>query len=849
MRTPYGKLLLVATAAMLFAAAGADAGLLGLYQFEDVSGTVGSTIADTSNNGNHGTVAGAAITLAPGPAGHGNAGGFGAGRVQANLTGAGTSAGDFAVAFWMQSNSASQSNTYITARENGTPQLSVIYEYANDQVELFRAGSGPDPRPGSQINVADTGWRHIVYTRTGTDYDRYVDGVKTDIGTLSGAIATTESLAIGSTFHGLGDFNGQLDDVAWFNNGLTQAQVTTVMGGDFSEFAAAPPPPPGPQIAVDSYTYPAAAPGWSGFYTDPGLTKLTDGLSQVHRVWPSNPVNVAPLAGWRSTDMAATFNFAAPQAIDTVVAYLADSDGNAGVGLPTSINLSTTGGFSQDFVVTNPAGSGMTIPVEMSGLGITTDNITLTATRAYEWTMATEVEFFAAVGPGPLEKTAYTWQVLKDNPRFYWSFNEPTSTDNAKDLVRGQANDELAAYGEAHRELGATENLSRTARFDGSDSFSAVDLGDHEMPGAWAIEFWMKADGSLAGSRGDYLVHAGGPPNGPGANNPAAIFDFGVGGDNKLELYSGAGRTAGNGPTIDDNDWHHVVMTFYGNDVGLGVADRVDIAVDGTVAANIGRNGFWARFELDEALRIGAAYANGTNGFEGRIDEVALYDLSGLTEAQVAARTAQIAAHHALAAQPAATDLSYVQGVTYQIDGGTPTGSGVYADPSQTKLTDGVIGSSGNTPWGSDEWAGWSNVDPILTFDLGAKTQLDSLFLDYLVSHRVGIRPPDSVMIEFSLDGVDYTSIGSITSTSFNDFDPTPLEFMGYNRRLVVDLDDTMARYVRMTFANDMQWTFLGEAQFVQSEATGDIPEPGCMAMLATALAGLVGYVRRRRRT
>ena len=122
-------------------------------------------------------------------AGYGNAGGFGSGRVQANLTGAGTTADDFAIAFWMQSNSTSQSNTYITARNRpGDPQLSAIYEYTDDQVELFRAGSGPDPRPGSQINVADTGWHHIVYTRTGTDYDRYLDGVKTDIGTLSGSI-------------------------------------------------------------------------------------------------------------------------------------------------------------------------------------------------------------------------------------------------------------------------------------------------------------------------------------------------------------------------------------------------------------------------------------------------------------------------------------------------------------------------------------------------------------------------------------------------------------------------------------------------------------------------------------
>jgi len=447
-----------------------------------------------------------------------------------------------------------------------------------------------------------------------------------------------------------------------------------------------------------------------------------------------------------------------------------------------------------------------------------------------------------------LGATAYNWQMLMDNPRFYWGFNEAGSTDNAVDLVRGQANDELVAYGDATRGVGASENLSLSARFDGNDSFSAVDLGDHEMPGAWAIEFWMKAEGSLAGSRGDYLVHAGGQLNsGPNTNNPAAIYDFGVGGDNKLELYSAAGRTAGNGPSINDNDWHHVVMTFFGNGAGFGVADRVDIGVDGGVMANIGRNGFSAGFELDEALRIGAAYANGTNGFQGQLDEVAFYDLSGMSEAQVAARTVQIAGHSSLASQSPDTTLAYIPGVTYQIDPSTPPGSGAYADPGQTKLVDGVIGSTGASPWGSDEWVGWSYDDPIVTFDLQRTKTLDSLFLDYLVSHRVGIYAPDSVTAEFSLDGIDFASLPSIISTSLNDFDPTPTAFTGWNRRLVLDLAGTAARYVRLTSANDMQWTFLGEAQFVETTTAGVIPEPFTFLIWAVGLLGLL-LVRRRRK-
>ena len=95
--------------------------------------------------------------------------------------------------------------------------------------------------------------------------------------------------------------------------------------------------------------------------------------------------------------MQVTFHFDTPQLLDTVIAYLADSENSAGVGLPTMINLSTSDGFSQDFVVENPPGSGTTVPLAMSGLYLLTDHVTLTATRGHEWTMATELEFYAYI--------------------------------------------------------------------------------------------------------------------------------------------------------------------------------------------------------------------------------------------------------------------------------------------------------------------------------------------------------------------------------------------------------------------------------------------------------------------
>jgi len=133
----------------------------------------------------------------------------------------------------------------------------------------------------------------------------------------------------------------------------------------------------------------------------------------------------------------------------------------------------------------------------------------------------------ASASAAPSTMTAYTWQVLKDNPRFYWSFNESDPMGNALEQVRHQTNDELISSGGARRKPGATANLGYSAGFDGNNLFNAAGLNDGEMPGAWAIEMWVKADGSLAGSRGDYLMAAG-----TTNANPALIYDYGVGGDN-----------------------------------------------------------------------------------------------------------------------------------------------------------------------------------------------------------------------------------------------------------------------------------------------------------------------------
>jgi len=222
----------------------AHGALIALYRFEDASGTVSSTIADSSSNGHDGTVNGANIAFASSVSGFGNAGDFRSttGWVKAALTGVGATVGDFTFAAWIKPEDLDGTDEYIVARNANTfNQLSMIWEFDTDAVELFKTPSGaPDTRPGSDIILSNTDWHHIVYTRSGTDYDFYLDGAKTDIGTLSGNLTNiAETLTIDAGREGLNPFGGLLDDVAYFDQGLTAAQVAAIMAGDFSEFGVA----------------------------------------------------------------------------------------------------------------------------------------------------------------------------------------------------------------------------------------------------------------------------------------------------------------------------------------------------------------------------------------------------------------------------------------------------------------------------------------------------------------------------------------------------------------------------------------------------------------------------------
>lgn len=156
-------------------------------------------------------------------------------------------------------------------------------------------------------------------------------------------------------------------------------------------------------LAITGYSYGSGYSAGNGYPDSSGI-ELIDAVTATV-AWGSG-VNltyqdVDPLVGWLYAYPSVTFYFALPQTVRQVTVWAADSDGYAGVGLPSSINLSTSGGFSQDFAVVNPDGNGHTVPLMLTGFEFTSDSFTVTATPGTQWTMLSQVEAYATAIPEP----------------------------------------------------------------------------------------------------------------------------------------------------------------------------------------------------------------------------------------------------------------------------------------------------------------------------------------------------------------------------------------------------------------------------------------------------------------
>ena len=419
--------------------------------------------------------------------------------------------------------------------------------------------------------------------------------------------------------------------------------------------------------------------------------------------------------------------------------------------------------------------------------------------------------------------TDYSRAVMLENPVYYWNFNEAGTTDVAQDVMRYETETQMIPVANVTRTASYSAALGDAASFTINSAFGSNMIDRAKAPGAYAFEFWIKADADTTkGYIADFLAGGG--------DEPGIIHDYT---GRYLELWFGGARTGVTAELeLSDTDWHHVVLAV-NSDATIGTLDQIDVAIDGVVTTNvatvdakqlnIGGNmtiGAWATYNDADEYTIGAGATKAASSFQGQIDEFAIYELGGMDAAAVADKVASLATHYALATAPTEiTPFAPVDGseISYSvIDGNPPSPS--YDDDTGHMLTDGVFAGSGMTSY-SGEAVGYYGDHyvtdyTVLEFDLSEAKTLDSIWIDYLgPGGKYGINAPVSVELSFSTDGTNFSEPMLVEEFN-NTTDPNSSYFN--ERCLQIDLDSVEAQYVRANFGFLTNFVFLSEVRFME---------------------------------
>lgn len=140
--------------------------------------------------------------------------------------------GDVRVELWTKYEGAQNTNTRLFHFwSDGSTGLNVATGGQQIRIDngTFRTDGGGPPRLMGAFPAGDGEWHHIAVTRSGTEYQLYVDGVLADEGPRDGPIRTFDRLFIGSGRENENFFNGLLHEVRLFNRVLTLSEINEIV--------------------------------------------------------------------------------------------------------------------------------------------------------------------------------------------------------------------------------------------------------------------------------------------------------------------------------------------------------------------------------------------------------------------------------------------------------------------------------------------------------------------------------------------------------------------------------------------------------------------------------------------
>ena len=169
--------------------------------------------------------------------------------------------------------------------------------------------------------------------------------------------------------------------------------------------------------------------------------------------------------------------------------------------------------------------------------------------------------------------------------------------------------------------------------------------------------------------------------------------------------------------------------------------------------------------------------------------------------------------------------------LSYGYTGGTPAGepgSYGYDDPLDTKLTDGLTG----TTWGGDgSWVGFQHSDSgaaQITFNFASSVTITDVSIDFLRSDAANTELPENVQIASTV--FPTTNFPVDVTKGFVDYSGS-----WTGSQLVVTLEHSTDH-----------WVALNEIQFSGSADSGAVPEPGTVGLALAGLVAVIGWGRKR---
>ncbi|WP_143091848.1 RHS repeat-associated core domain-containing protein [Lentzea albida] len=217
----------------------------------------------------------------------------------------------------------------------------------------------------------------------------------------------------------------------------------------------------------------------------------------------------------------------------------------------------------------------------------------------------------------------YRSTVVDDNPKAYWRLGETSGTAFANVMARRPGQNSAAMTGVVLGGDGALGGTTdKAATFDGVSSYATLPDDMTTATMSASVELWFKTT-----SHGTLISYSDKafPPADPGATKSTPLLYVGTDG----LLYggftlrdNGGARQIVSGNTVNDDQWHHVVLsaainkqTMYldGVKVGDDLNGYVDHRKQGKYTLGAGHTKDWP------------ATNGGNHFFAGAIDEVAVY--------------------------------------------------------------------------------------------------------------------------------------------------------------------------------------------------------------------------------